>query len=384
MLEFNGDTVARILEFKAKLKGKLEELLGSEELKVASRDWHAQRKPIPCGMTIHTGIGCSFGCLYCYIFDMGFPPKPRAYPLTGLQLVYSLALNPYFVPGSNGTLLAFGSVTEPFLEVSLDRTFEYLKYLRDYLGNPQQISTKAALDDRSIEVFTSSADPLIDVLVTVTTLKHWKILEPGAPNPLDRLEFASKLARRGFHVTLFMRPIIPGVTDREARSILEEALNHGIRDVVPGTLRVTPRILRRLESSKLIDVTEIGRRLPRKPVNPREQIPIRGSDLKKLVSREAERLGLRVHPASCASNISAHNQACAACPMGPCGNLDKLPVVEEKGVLEVARVLKVNIEEARITGYKVVVKCRDRREGCDKLKHYIIALARRTPYIKNF
>jgi len=31
--------------------------------------------------------------------------------LNGLQLAYALLLNPYFIPGTHGTLLAFGSVT---------------------------------------------------------------------------------------------------------------------------------------------------------------------------------------------------------------------------------------------------------------------------------
>jgi len=371
-----------VLEFKARLRRRLEETLGYEAVKAASGDWHAKRKPIPCGMTIHTGIGCSFGCAYCYIFDMGFPAKPQPYPLSGAQLVYALALNPYFTPGPWGTLLAFGSVTEPLMESTVERALEYLRWLRDSMGNPQQISTKAVLSERHLDAFTNSADPRIDVLITITTLRHWRKLEPGASSPLERLEFASKLVKRGFHVTLFMRPIIPGITDREAREILEEALNHGIRDVVPGTLRVTPRIIRRLEATKIVDMEEVKRRLPSPPRDLRVQITIRGSDLKKNVIKEAEKLGTRVHPSSCSSNIYSHNQACAACSLGPCGDTEMLPEVEERGVMEAAKHLGVHIESVRIEGFKVIVRCRGGESQCDILKHYLISLARRTPVMK--
>ncbi|MEM4497864.1 MAG: radical SAM protein, partial [Nitrososphaerota archaeon] len=51
-------------------------MLDERELEVARRDPHARRLPRPCGLTVHTGLGCKFGCLYCYIYDMGFSRAP--------------------------------------------------------------------------------------------------------------------------------------------------------------------------------------------------------------------------------------------------------------------------------------------------------------------
>jgi DNA repair photolyase len=312
---------------------------------------------------------------------MGFPSKPSVYPLSGFQLVYALASNPYFIPGRYGTLLAFGSVTEPFMDISFPRALEYFKALRDLLGNPQQVSTKSSFGEDLVDSLVSAVDPELDVLVTVVTLRYWRKLEPGAPSPEERLETAGRLARRGLHVTLFMRPIIPGVTNVEARSILELALSYGVRDVVLGTLRVTPRITARLRSTGVVSVDEIERRLPKPLHNPRMQIPIRGSDLKKAVEREAERLGFRVHPASCSSNIASHRQACAACHLGPCGNLDRLPEVSEDGVRGALKALGIKFEGVGVKGYEVFVKCVDSRGKCRRLKHFIVALARRKPVV---
>lgn len=382
VVRFDGDLVARVLELKAKVRSSLERVLSRQELEESSRDSHARRKPLPCGMTIHTGVGCGYGCLYCYVYDMEFPARPSPYPLSGPQLAYALVLNPYVVPGEYGTLLAFGSVTEPFAEVSIARALEYFRYLRDYLGNPQQVSTKSPPPNHLAEEFKASADPRVDVLVTVTTLKHWRVLEPGAPNPTERFERASELVKMGVCVTLFLRPVIPGVTDREVGEILDTALSYGIRRVVPGTLRVTPRILARLSSAGVVDVGEVRRRLPRYPRGSGDQVTIRGSDLKELAAREAARRGMEVFPSSCASNVSSHGQSCAACPIGPCGDVDKLPEVSERGTAEASKVLGVRVGRVEVRGFRVLVECMDRPEKCGILKHYLISLARRVPVIR--
>jgi len=68
--------LARLWDRKVVVARRLEALIGAEAAGRARRDHHARRPPRPCGMTIHTGIGCSMGCIYCYVPDMGFMGKP--------------------------------------------------------------------------------------------------------------------------------------------------------------------------------------------------------------------------------------------------------------------------------------------------------------------
>jgi DNA repair photolyase len=120
----------------------LEEKLSEEERREARQDHHAKRPPRPCGITIHTGAGCPLACAYCYIYDMGFPGSAKPYKLSPLQLAYAVATNPHVAVGPWGTLVAMGSVTEPFLPQTRELALGYMKAIAAYLGNPLQASTK--------------------------------------------------------------------------------------------------------------------------------------------------------------------------------------------------------------------------------------------------
>ncbi len=379
MAKVSGSLVEQLQKVKESIRAKLESLLTPREVMEALRDPHARRPPRPCGLTVHTGSGCKFGCVYCYVPDMGFDMRPRSYPLNGLQLVYALASNPYLVPGPEGTLLAFGSVTEPFMEETRERALEYLEAVNRYLGNPTQIATKAYLSSEDASELARRADPRIDVLVTIITMKLAKKLEPGAPSPEERLETIQHLSRLGVHVTLFLRPIIPGVTEHEVPQILRAAKMAGARGVVPGSLRVTWGILRRLRAVG-INVEAIMERLPKPPRHPKDQVTVRETELKMLVSKAARAIGLTVYPSSCSANIAAHNLACWACKWGPCGDPERLPRVSEESLRDLLEHFGLKPIDVDIEGPRILVRYQPRGSGREDLqivKHWVTTLTRR-------
>lgn len=328
---FGGKLVEEALRRKEHLRSLVGSKLDDEQRRRAIRDPHARRRPRPCGMTIHTSIGCSFGCIYCYVPDMGFPMKPRPYPLEPLELVYALLHNEYIVPGRWGTLMAFGSVTEPFQPEAVERTLGYMDAIRRYMDNPIQFSTKASISDEVADMILEASRGVVDALITIVTLTKHRILEPGAPPPSERLGTAERLSRRGLHVTLFLRPIIPCVVSAsELRRIVLQAARHGVRGVVAGSLRVTRGILDRLRL-KGLRIDCILSRLPRQPRG-REQVPIQTADLKRVVLDAASTARLKFYPSACASSVEAHAVSCYMCRHGPCGDPSKLPVLDEDGV----------------------------------------------------
>ncbi len=107
--------LSELLRVKIAVREELASKLDRKERKEALDDRHAHREPRPCGLTVHPGRGCTYACIYCYVEDMGMPRRPEPSRLSGLQLAYAIASNPYTLLGKGGTFLAFGSVTEPFL-----------------------------------------------------------------------------------------------------------------------------------------------------------------------------------------------------------------------------------------------------------------------------
>jgi len=318
----------------------LEDKLSEEEKKNARQDHHAKRPPRPCGITIHTGSGCPLACTYCYIYDMGFPGVVTPYKLSPIQLAYAIAVNPHVAIGPSGTLIAVGSVTEPFLPETKDLALSYMKAVAAYLGNPIQVSTKMPPPPELAGVQVG-----LDVLISVTDLTGR--LEPKAPPPIERLRAGADLMRRGVHATLFVRPIVPGVTDKDLTRLLTAARELGYRRAVFGTLRVTTGIVLRLKAFG-VDVTPYIRR-----VHKRRQLPIKFP--KDRLVAVAKQFGFEVLPASCAANVIAHGQACALCNWGPCGDVKKLRVKDR------------DVEEfLEMRGYKVRVSIGEMRIHVDR------------------
>jgi len=364
-------------EFQRKLEvaERLRCRLSDEEAKRAEKDPHARRLPRPCGLTIHTGVNCSYNCIYCYIRDMGFSGKPKPYDLSGIQLAYALAINPAVALGKEGSLLAFGSVTEPFMPESRERTMEYLSTISQELGNPIQLSTKAYLSEELAAKVKSSCRKA-SFLVTIVTLTLHEILEPGAPPPEKRYDTVKNLRGAGVHVSLFLRPILPGQSLQEFRRILEEGFKNGALGVVLGSMRVTERIVNNLRKSGFPYVEEILKRLPEK-MRGNKQITLQEADLKKEIAQLAREIGLKVYPSACAANIEAHNLSCAACRHGPCGDPENLPSFDLNSIAKLAEKFKIKISSLKFDGFKIIIKARGDKRSKKQFREFVKASTKR-------
>jgi DNA repair photolyase len=311
MSSLSASAIREILEEKSRLRELLSSQLSESEKKSAERDYHAKRPPRPCGITVHTAIGCVYQCRYCYIYDMGFKIEVKPYPLRGLQLAYALLSNKYFIPGSRGTYLAIGSISEPFHPAVVNKTLEYIEVFYRYLNNPVQFSTKAYLSSQVCERLANISSKKISPLVTIVSLSESASLEPYAPNPEKRFETIRNLREAGLKPFLFLRPVIPGLTEKEYEEIIDLAVEHGAIGVVAGTLRVTRRILSELREAGL-DVSAINRRLkiPVEKMRSNVQYDVYTSDIKSQVANYARRKGLVFFPSACMANLYTHNTSC--------------------------------------------------------------------------
>jgi len=290
---------------------ELERRVGREGARRARRDSHARRRPRPCGITVHPGHGCPRGCVYCYIPEMGFKfERARPYPLSGEEMALALLYNRRFEPGPEGTFIAVGSVTDPFLPELKEKTLEYLRAFDRWLGNPTQFSTKSRVEEDVANDLSSLSLP-VNGLVTVLTPDEDKArrLEPQAPTPRERLESIERLAEAGVTVDLFLRPILPGlVSTEEIEDLLREAKDAGARGVVVGGFRINRSIVERLRRAGF-DVSEIVKRADEIP-DGRRQRYIRTGDLKDRILSLAREVGLTPFAAACCACASAAGVPC--------------------------------------------------------------------------
>lgn len=360
--------ILSLAEYRERVRKELEGSLPTDVIGRARRDSHSFRAPRPCGMTIHTGIGCSNRCTYCYIYDMGFPSSVEVYPLPAEGIVYALSLNPYIAP--TATLAAYGSVTEPFNPATKNFSLKLMELVYRYLKLPSQISTKSILDGDVVSRIID-ADSRCSVLVTVVSIDRAKILEPYAPNPIDRITYAG-YASRYLHTSLFIRPIIPSVTDAEIDRILKLAVEHGIRHIVIGALRVTKGILTRIRDTDHLLYREVVSRLPREPRN-REQIAIRVDDVKKMVIRKAREHQVKVYTSACQANIDAHGEFCNMCSRGPCGSVHRIEAVNESDIAEFLEYMGTRPREITVSRNCIAIEVKGRvhREKLDHIKRFL-------------
>jgi len=373
-------SLEEMLQRKELLRLELERKLGEESARRAASDYHAKRKPRPCGLTIHTVVGCTGRCKYCYLPDIGVnTSEARVYSLQPDEFSLALLYNPYFLPGRTGTYLAVGSLGEPFHPLGSNLTIQVLLSFKKWLGNPIQFSTKLSAKKyiASLSKFRGYA---LSPLTTIVTLKKWKELEPGAASPEERFDSMKALRLAGLYPIVFVRPILPGITDREINEILKLAKEHGAVGALFGSLRLSPSILARIRN--YVNQEELTRRIPRF-LKSGKQISIDSLDLKRAAAKAAREMELEFFFSACCANtyaayLSTGNKVpcaglcwiegrfCTRCPVD-CRNIEVIIDLDE--VKNVAsRLLKTRVYNAIINGYYLELKAESYAKARNRLK----------------
>lgn len=239
---------------------------------------------------------------------MGFDKTPRSLELTPMELAYSLLMNPNFISGKWGSLIAIGSISEPF--IFPDSALDYIREL-SVLGNPIQFSTKNYLGSSHSEALSRIKAPL-NPLVTIVTIELEDILEPNAPSVDKRLETIRNLSSAGLRVSLFLRPIIAGVNYEEAEAIMKLAREAGASSVIIGSFRITFNIYLKLKELGL-NLNEIERRINVKKLRSKQDkqitVPLTREEKNRLLSTAYE-VGLIPFKSACCSNSSNAGVVC--------------------------------------------------------------------------
>jgi len=189
--------------------------------------------------SVNPYFGCSFNCTYCYIRGSKYGEnlvktlsvKVNAPELLEKQLSRRAKKREYGI-------IALSSSTEPYMpiEEKLKLTRKLLKIILKYKF-PVEIATKSKLVLRDLDLLKKIDNNAILPTDLKPKLKHGviisfsistldeklaKILEPGAPKPIERLKIMKKCKEKGFFTGICFIPVLPFLSDSEEQ--IEETI----------------------------------------------------------------------------------------------------------------------------------------------------------------
>jgi DNA repair photolyase len=173
--------------------------------------------------TINPYRGCEFGCGYCFarythtfLDERGTEDfERRVYVKVSAARVLAQEVTPERL---RGRPIALGTATDPYqpAETQFGVTRSTLEVLSRCPDLDLSITTKSPLVLRDLDLLRAIARTRrLRVNVSLTTLQPAlaRILERRAPSPRRRLETIRRLAEGGVPVSVFVMPILPGITD---------------------------------------------------------------------------------------------------------------------------------------------------------------------------
>ncbi|HEY8450496.1 MAG TPA: radical SAM protein [Bacillota bacterium] len=204
---------------------------------------------MPFRWSINPYRGCTHRCIYCYArpthaylgfddpsqFDRHIFVKENAVTALRRQLSH---------PSWRREEIVIGTVTDPYqpAEAKFRLTRAVLEVLLEY-RNPVSITTKSPLVCRDLDLLVAlSAATACTVNFSIATLDPavWRVIEPGAPHPRQRLRALATLRATGIRAGVLLAPVLPGLTDRGDRleAVVRAAVDHGACFVEPLVLRL--------------------------------------------------------------------------------------------------------------------------------------------------
>lgn len=176
--------------------------------------------------------GCPFNCIYCYIRGSQYEEnmvKTLSVKVNAPELLEK-QLSRRAKKGEYG-IIALSSATEPYMpiEEKSELTRRLLEIILKYRF-PVEVATKSTLVlrdwDLLKEIDKNAILPddlkrklkhgtIISFSISTLDEKLAKILEPGAPKPMERLETIKRCKEEGFFTGICYIPVLPFLSDSE-------------------------------------------------------------------------------------------------------------------------------------------------------------------------
>jgi DNA repair photolyase len=203
----------------------------------------------PGRVFVNSSLGCPARCSYCYISDYGYGRKPTLAPFSGDELHEHLYDQRHLWQQSDYNIISFGCFSESMCKPYIQKTLEFVKAVASF-GMPIQIATKWGVSEDAVEEFSSAVNcsGQLNIFASLVTLRHWENIEPGTRPPEERISTLLRFKEAGQNTYLYIKPVIPGITDADAPGIRDIMQKNGLDICVVGALFSNPQIVRALRS----------------------------------------------------------------------------------------------------------------------------------------
>ena len=205
----------------------------------------------PFKWTLNPYRGCRHACTYCYArpthefwgMDSGRDFEQRVFAKVNAPEVLRQELRR---PKWKRESIAIGTASDPYepAESQYKLTRRILQVLKEF-HNPASITTKGVLVRRDVDVLLELAQVAeVRVTFSIGSIDEgvWKLTEPGAPNPIARLEAMQYLVESGVKAGVMMAPLLPGISDSEEsiNSVARAAAAHKAQYLGANVLFLKP------------------------------------------------------------------------------------------------------------------------------------------------
>ena len=207
-------------------------------------------------------LGCSGACSYCYlpIKDYTNPKKNTCSASDCLSIANQSS---EFIWGRHGTIISVGAWGDIFPKNNVGLTEYSIQFIKSLLawGNPVQIMSKFSLQEEFINEIVKEIRYPGQLLysTTITTLNNWRIVEPGASSPIDRLITCLQFHEHGVPTNVLLKPFIPKLTGVEIEQIADCLLDYHIDYCILGIMYCHEEVFKNIRKNTfLLDKIDVG------------------------------------------------------------------------------------------------------------------------------
>ncbi|MEM1515296.1 MAG: radical SAM protein [Candidatus Bathyarchaeia archaeon] len=199
---------------------------------------------------------CGHGCIYCYAVKFPSFTGPATPRLRLKENINAIVKRTKFrLP------VMLSDCTDPYqpLEKEYEVTRKCIEVLAEH-GFPLLIVTKSDLVTRDIDVFKKTPT-VVSMTLTTSRSDIASVIEPGAPEPYERLLALRKLSEEEVSVTIRIDPIIPSINSdmSDLERIVYEVSKIGVKQVTASTMKIVRGLipsLRRVNPELSRKITE--------------------------------------------------------------------------------------------------------------------------------